>query len=81
MIYTLHADLSRANDRIHNGFTDHVEDDCFIHGWITDSSGQVVDEHTSSSLAWLEYDLKRAVGECPDDVFLKEWEHEVCTQK
>lgn len=41
---------------------------------MTDSNGQVVGEHISSSLAWLEYDLKSAVVERSDDVFLKEWE-------
>jgi len=56
---------------MNNGFVDHVEDGSWVQGYITDDNNNIIGHHTSSTLQWLEVDLKRKVEFSKENVFVK----------
>ena len=74
--YKLVADIANADnqERLHNGFVDHVEDGGWVYGVIIDENGVCVGCHTSSTLQWLESDLLRQVDfDKEKDTYEKNW--------
>lgn len=62
--YKLIAFAKKNDKKIHNGFVDHVEDGGWVSGRIEDENGNILGNHVSSTLSWLELDL---LGKVPYD--------------
>lgn len=66
--------LKGKRGNVDTGFVDHVEDGGYAGGIITDDKDNVLGQHCSSTLRWLEHDLLRKVSFNKDvDTYEKNW--------
>ena len=66
--------LKNSTGNVNNGFVNHVEHGGWANGIITDSEGNELGRHCSSTLAWLEHDLLRHVPFNKEtDTYEKNW--------